>query len=495
LATRRLGLVALPLSSLSLALVVACADSPLVTDVDEPTQPRADGGRKDTSDSPTDAGSTQQDGANKDAEVSLPACPAPSTLGRGLAWVRSNPMMISGLSVVMGAPSATAVNEYFDGFHATAAHVWENGLPTEVAGFAAANNPRFRYISWLHKDGKSISNNQVLGGAAALPGRIGYQIGDEPQDQASLNEIIAGAALVKAADPDGLRIINLNNSDAAKALRVSAISAADFDVLSYDHYTWQTSAMNGLMATREAAKSVGKPYWRYQASFHYKSDSPSATAEDMRWDALAGAVFGFTGNTWFLYSVEANNPDLSPLLFTVGGDYAATKKPLYQAAASINLELANIGRSLVLLESTDVRYVASIALLRPSSVAAWQKGAGNDPYLSKVSLGGAHDLLVGHFKDDCGEPYVMVQNQAHPGGTIPNNSVIGAKFTLEFDFAGATDTALDKTAVLALDSITGNVAPRVLWPTGATTGKLDLDLAPGAVFFFKYKNARPFVKQ
>lgn len=404
-------------------------------------------------------------------------------------------MMISGLSVFMGPPSAAAVTEYFDVFHATAAHVWENGLPTEIAGFAAANHPSFRYISWVHKDGKSVENDQVIGGAPSLPGRIGYQIGDEPQNQESLDEILAGALLVKAADPAGLRIVNLNDSDAAKTLRVPSISAPDIDILSYDHYTWATSAMNGLMATRAAALSAGKPYWRYLRSFHYKSDEPAGTAEDLRWDALVGAVFGFTGTSWFLYTIDANNQDLAPLLFTVGGDYAATKTPLYQAAASINQELVHIGRSLVLLQSTDVRYVASFSLLRPSGVAAWQKGAGNDPYLSKVSLGGVHDLLVGHFRDDCGEPYVMVQNQAHPGGSIPNNGAGGSSFTLEFDFTGATDAAIDKTAVVALDSTTGSIAPRPLWPTGATTAKLDLELPPGAVFFFKYKNARPFAKQ
>src|SRR5690606_6864100 len=163
------------------------------------------------------------------------------------------------LSVVMGAPASAAVTEYFDGFHATAAHVWENGLPAEIAAFAAANHPRFRYVSWVHRDGTSVANGEVIGGAAPLPGRIGYQIGDEPQSQQALDEILAGAAAVKAADPDGLRIINLNDTDAARPLRSAAIAAADIDVLSYDHYTWATSANTGLMATRAAALAAGKP--------------------------------------------------------------------------------------------------------------------------------------------------------------------------------------------------------------------------------------------
>src|SRR5690606_31265849 len=86
-------------------------------------RPDEDGGRA----SPADPGA-----ADAAAVAALPACEAPKDLGRGVAWVRANPMMIAGLSVVMGAPASAAVTEYFDGFHATAPHVWENGLPAEI---------------------------------------------------------------------------------------------------------------------------------------------------------------------------------------------------------------------------------------------------------------------------------------------------------------------------------------------------------------------------
>jgi hypothetical protein len=481
------------------ALASACGDTP-ATGADPSAQKDAaaasdtDGSTPDVTDATNDAGKSKPDGGGP-GDSGAAACNPPSGLGRGLTWVRENPMMISGLSTAMGSPSAQAVTEYFDGFHATAAHVWENGLPAEIAGFAAANHPGFRYVSWVHRDGTSLQNSQVLGGAPSLPGRIGYQIGDEPVSSDALQEILAGAAVVKGADPAGLRIINLNDTDGANDLRTQAAQAADIDVLSYDHYTWATSAQNGLMSTRTAALAAGKPYWRYIRSFYYKDDGPSGTASDLRWDALVGAVYGFSGNSWFVYSIEASNADIAPLLFATGGDYAAAKTSLYEAAANANLELAQIGRTLVLLRSTDVRYVASISLLKPSALQAWAKGAGNDPYLSGVSLGGPRDLLVGHFRDDCDEPYIMVQNQAHAGGTIPNNSSGSDTFTLSFDFAGATDSTLDKTAVLALDTATGAVASRPLSSTGATTAQLVVDLPAGAVFFFKYKNARPFVRQ
>jgi hypothetical protein len=403
-------------------------------------------------------------------------------------------MMISGLSVVMGAPSAAAVGDYFDAFHATAVHLWQTGIPTEISGWAAANHAGFRYVTWVDKDGKSSANGQVLGGAAPLAGRVGYQIGDEPDGQASLDAMLAGAAAVKAKDPDGLRIINLNNSDEADALRAQAIQAPDIDVLSVDHYTYNTNAHSAMMKTRTVALAAGKPYWRYARSFYYKAKGPSGTAEDLRWDALSGAVYGFTGHTWFVYSVEGGSADLAPLLFSKGGDFAASKTALYATAATLNQQLAQIGRTLVLLESTDVRYIAQIGLLRPQGLSDWAKGAGGDPYLSSISVGGG-DLLVGTFKDDCGEIYVMLQNQAHPGASIPIGNANALSFTLSFDFGASTDATLDEGAIMALDITTGAATPRALASTGAATAKLDVSLPAGDVLFFKYKNGRPFVRQ
>jgi hypothetical protein len=418
-------------------------------------------------------------------------CATPANLTRGLAWVRDHPMMIAGLSVAMGAPSSAAVDDYFDNFHATAVHTWENGLPTEIAGWGAPQRPDFRYVSWVHLDGTSVANHMLLGGVAPLPGRIGYQLGDEPQDQTSFDAIAAGAAAVKAADPDGLRIINLNDSDEANDLRTQAAQHADFDVLSYDHYTWGTSAHSGLASTRSAALAAGKPYWRYMKAFYYKDDSPEGAEADLRWDAFVGAVYGFTGYTWFVYSVEAGSQDLAPLLYTVGGDFDGTKTAQWAQAATINQQLARLGKTLVRLRSTDVRYVAK--LINLSGLPAWSAGAGGEPYLTTVS-GSSADVLVGTFRDDCDEPYVMVQNQAHPQGDYPNSSSSDKTITLAFDFAsGGAD--VDPSALEALDLATGSVVDLALTSTGATTAKLDVTLPAGGVVLFKYKTGRAFASQ
>jgi hypothetical protein len=446
----------------------------------------------------SDAATSDGAGSNNDAVVGAdapgtPGCEAPANLGRGAAWVRANPMMISGISVAMGAPSAAAVDAYFDDFHATAVHTWENGLPSEIAGWRAANHSQFRYVSWVNVDGTSVANGDVLGGTDPLPGRIGYQIGDEPGDMDALDAIVAGAQAVKAADPDGLRIINLNDSDAANALRTPAAQHPEFDVLSYDHYSWGTGAHDGLASTRAAAIAAGKPYWRYAKSFYYKDDSPEGTESDLRWDAFVGAVYGFTGYTWFVYSIEAGSEDLAPLLFASGGDFGGTRTAQWTMAAGINAQLQRLGRTLAVLRSTDVRYVAKY--VNVSGLDGWSAGAGGDPYLQDVSLGGSADALVGTFRDDCDEPYVMVQNQAHDGADFPNNSTSAKTFVLDFDFAGATDPSLDRSALASLDLSTGTVVDIPLTSTGASTASVELSLPAGGVVLFKYKTSHGFASQ
>lgn len=467
-----------------------------------------DAGSTDAGAGETDAGTVvdagPEDAGNPDAgapddggepDASTPeTCEPPDDLGRGLRFVRENPMMISGLAVVMGDPTADDVDAYFDAFHANTVHLWENGLPAEVSAWSAAGRDDFRYVSWVHRDGTSVANGEVLGGLVpALPGRVGYQIGDEPTDQAALDAIAAGALAVQEADPDGLRIINLNDTDGAYTLREQAIGLEAIDVLSYDHYNWGWDAYEGLADTRRVALAAGKPYWRYVKAFHYKDESAEGTLSDLRWDAFVGAVYGFTGYTWFVYSIDAANDSVAPLLFEVGGDYGAARTPLYAAAATVNLELARLGRALVMLTSTDVRYVPRYALSKPQGIAAWSAGAGGDPHLTGISLDDDREALVGFFVDDCGERYVMLQNQAHDGASLLNRSESPASFTLGFDFAGAPP-GLDPSQLEALDLETGAIVDLSLAGTG-TTRTLTTTLPAGGVLLFKYKTGAPFALQ
>jgi len=461
--------------------VMGDVDLAVATDVD---LARADGA--------TDGAVAHEDGG------ALAQCAAPASLSRGNAWVRSHRMMVSGLSVAMGSPNAAVVNEYFDGFHGNAVHLWANGLPTEIAGWNAAGRSDFRYVSWVEADGTSAApdnagGTMLLGGAAPLPGRIGYQIGDEPGDAAALAPMLVTAAAIRAADPDALTIINVNDGDGVDGFRDQAITNASVDVLSYDHYVYRVSGYGALNKVRKAALAAGKPYWRYAQAFYYADESAESTEADLRWDAFLGPPFGYTVHTWFLYQIDAGNQDLMPLLFGAKGDYAATKTSLYAVAAALNTQLAQLGRTISLLRSVDVRYVTTV--LNLSGLDAWQKGAGGDPYLAKITAQGtARDAAVGLFRDDCDEPYVILQNVAHPGAFVPNTSASPTTFRVELDFSASTDATLDRGALVGLDLATGLSTTIVLNGAGDLR-TVDLNIPAGGIVLWKYKNARPIVRQ
>lgn len=464
---------------------------------DAGTSPGNDGGTSPDSDAGThpgeDAGPSPGDDAGTGGEdAGTVQCTPPE--GRGLRWVRENPMMISALTVMMGAPTPAHVNAYFDDFGANAVHLWENGLPVEISAWHAAGRDDFRYISWVNKDGTSLANGQVLGGMAPLPGRIGYQVGDEPNTQEHFDEIAAGLEVVRQADPDGLRILNLHDANAGYQFREAAANLETVDILSYDHYSYRTDVHEGLNDTRRKALAAGKPYWRYMESFWYKHKEIDQSLSDMRWDAFVGAVYGYTGYTWFLYSIEASNPELHPLLFETPGSFDAQRTQFFDYAAAINRELATLGRALVMLTSTDVRYIARYALLHPQGISSWSPGAGGDPYLADIEVTGNRDLLVGFFVDDCGEHYVMVQSQQHSSGIPPNRGTSTTEVTLRFDFSQAPMN-LDDTYVESFDISTGNIVDLVLTSDGPTSASLPLTLGPGEPLLFKYATGRPFALQ
>lgn len=507
----------------SCAAVLACSPEPPLADggpgdagegfddaggspgTDAGTDAGANPGSDAGTDAGTNPGSDAGDGGGTHADAGTDAgddagpedggtaqCPSPT--GRGLTFVRQNPMLISGLSVVMGEPTAAHVNAYYDDFGANAVHLWETGLPDEISAWHAAGRDDFRYITWVHKDGTSLANGEVLGGIEPLPGRIGYQIGDEPTTQEAFDDIAAGLLIVEEADPEGLRILNLNDTDGAYTLRAQAANLDAVDVLSYDHYSYRADVHEGLNDTRQKALAAGKPYWRYIKSFYYKDRSPEGTLSDLRWDAFVGAVYGFTGYTWFVYSIEAGNESVAPLLFETGGSFDAAHTQQYAYAATVNRELATLGRALVLLTSTDVRYLAAFSILAPRGISAWGQGAGGDPYLSDVEVAGNRDLLVGFFVDDCGERYVMLQSQQHAGGLLHNSGTSDTEVTLRFDFEGAP-AGLDVSLVESLDLSSGEIVDLALSAAGASGAELQLTLPAGAPLLFKYATGQPFALQ
>lgn len=451
-----------------------------------------------------------------------------SGLSRGLAWVRSNPMLITSLSASMGTPPVGVVSDYFGSFGATAKMLWQDG-PAEVPGWQPGGtaNP---FVTWLRSDGTSSawdpflmrfeSTGETLGGLGPnYPGRIGYQVGDEPVSISALTQIQAGIETVRMLDPEALAYTNLSRyvSDPVAVLDFWQDNV-DADVLMMSDYFFDDLQYTSLEMMRTRALAKGVPYWKYlNAYVGAESDFDRVhTESDLRWQAMVGLVYGYTGFSWFLYQASGGpqHPSATQYggsaLFDEVGAWSSAKTPVWQIVSDINEELANLGRTMTQLRSTDVRFIKAEhpLAIQPQLTTPWTVGAGGDPYLTAIRAADGEppmDIPVGFFVDSPGQSYVMVQNGRHthslgaatpplPGAELPG------RIRLEFDFTGAPLT-IDRGRVEYLDPDDGKVKVLDLTelpPAQGAEQNPDLRFAeplldPGEVLLFKYTNTVPFL--
>jgi len=422
-------------------------------------------------------------------------------LSPGLRWVRSNPMFISGLVVSMQAPGSTVVDDYFDDFGATALHTWSQGLPNRVQGWRASGRSDFSFVSWVREDGSSMDGGAVIGGVApGQPDRIGYQVGDEPRNMTEVLEIEQGVAAVRAADPDALIIVNFGNpeqgTDLLDMLDYSA-GTIGIDVISYDWYGYHYSTTYERLAIhRQVALDYGIPYWRYLSSFEEIGESNWPEESDMRWNAMSGVVYGYTGHTWFVYQSASPPHQVVSALFDQPGTWSSPANQRFAIASQLNEELGVLGEVLPWLTSTDVRYTPGVAMYAPAGTSPWTAGAGGDPYLVSVqpvnlSTWEVQDVLIGFFVDDDGSRYLALQNPTHAASDWPLMVSSSCDFELRFDFASAPPT-VDPTQLLVLDHQQDLVRSEVLLPVG-NEQVLNVSIDAGDLLFFKYADGAGFV--
>jgi hypothetical protein len=399
-------------------------------------------------------------------------------------------MFISGLTVGMSSVDANAAHDYLDGLHANAVHTWATGLPGEIAAWQSVR-PGVRWVSWVDQTGNSLSNSSLLGGTDGGAGRIAYQIGDEPASQHDYDQIVAAIASVRMADPDALTIVNYTGSPNPSFLDQHA-TLAKADIYSFDNYTRHKDAYASLASIRAAGIKYGLPYWRYMRAYVDKGNPAAVDDSDCRWDAFSGLVYGFTGHTWFVYQSQFN-PDFTQALFANGGSFAAAKTSTFAIVAQIDLELANLGRAITQLTSTDVRYIPALSVWQPKGTVSWSAGAGSDPFITNIAAGPGSgtlpELLVGFFVDAAGDHYVMVQNVRHAHAEFPIGGTQSLALQVDFDFGSS---GVDATKLLALSRTTGAIDELPLENKGGTKAQLLVTLEAGNVVLFKYATGRPF---
>jgi len=412
--------------------------------------------------------------------------------------LRSDPPFISGLMLVDGPPPRAFVDDYFEGFHATAVHFWEAGLPGQLAAWEVSGRGDLRFFSWVDRDGRSRDGGAVIGGLGpGRRGRVGFQIGDEPgldgSGFAAVLPFREGVEAVRRADPNALVVMNFSVGvrDLGRILDYAG-GTLGIDVFSFDRYNLGKRQYGSLELIRRYAQKYHRPYWRYLYGYRRHAEdrlSPS----DLRWDAMSGLVYGFTGFTWFIYQTETMG--IAPAFFDEPG-YAGAKSPLWTAAAEVNRDLAAYLGVTTHLWSTDVRYRALLPLLQPEGTRPWRPGAGGDPYLSGLTPAAepgseGMEILAGFFRDDAGERYVMLQNTRHSRGSPPDDSDEEGIIQLRFDFRGAPPD-VDPKRILIFDPKRRGSRALTLDPRGPRRGVAELKVAAGDVVFFKYATGRPF---
>jgi hypothetical protein len=450
-----------------------------------------------------------------------------SGMSRGQEWVRTNPMLISALSASMGAPPRIVLDDYFGPFGATTTMLWQDGS-SEVTGWqpGGASNP---FITWLRSDGTSSvwnpfvsafeSTGEVLGGLGSNHvGRVAYQVGDEAGSITALDHIQTGIEAVRAIDPNALVYTNLSfYVTDPPAVLGHWQNNIDADVLMMSDYFFNELQYTSMEAMRTRALAKGVPFWKYlNAYIGAESDfSLVHTESDLRWQAMVGLVYGYSGFTWFL-NQAADGPKHATatqyggsILYADVGDWSSPKTPLWGTVAEINRELGNLGRSMTQLTSTDVRFIKAdhASATQPPLTTPWSPGAGGDPYLTMIGPADGEapmDIPVGFFSDVAGQNYVMVQNGRHthsiaadepplPGAENPG------RIRLEFDFAAAP-FEIDRGRIEYLDPADGKV--RILnldeiAPLEGAEANPDLRYAepkldPGEPLLFKYTDTIPF---
>ncbi len=424
-----------------------------------------------------------------------------------MLWVRTEPMFISGLIPSMGAPSSSFVTGYLDDFGANAVHLWQDGLPGEMDAWRV-ERPGVRFLTWTLPDGTPAGpNDQVLGGYSGEPGRIGYQISDEPRTLAELQAIEQGVAAVRAADPGALVIINFGQVEdhsepgdggLLDTMIQYTVDHGLADVLSHDNYSLNNSGFAWLEGFRAVGLSAGLPYWRYLNSYRSDPSDDMPTQADLRWHALLGVVYGYTGHSWFVYQISSGHAPLTPVFFDVAGDPDASRTQQFAWAAALNAELAYYGQVLPHLTSLGVRHVATHSLLDIAAVQTYGPAEQIDPFLSTVEITAgyqflgnlAQEVLLGFFRDDADRRYLVVQNLNRDGRSTVGNHV-DATVRLSFDFAGAP-AGLRTDRLERLDAASRSVAPVPLTPSGGTTASVEITLAAGDVAFLRYDDGCPW---
>jgi hypothetical protein len=428
--------------------------------------------------------------------IAVPARATPAS-GFGNGWVRDHPFTLMGLNIFA---ANLDVGEYADaGFNTLLA--WEE--TAQQTSIAASGGLTWHAHIRPAAQGPDVHLQNLVHGAAASPGGLGWLLHDEP-GYLHMSGIGEAATWIRTSYPGMPVYCNAFPSYAsAEQLYGDASNPSysfssyldDFigliapDVLMYDHYPFLADGertdgyYSDLLTVRSKALGANIPYWAFIQSWA-DANTRLPSESDLRMHIFTHLAAGYSGLAYFTYDPWDD-----------GGliDAAGAPTALYHLAADVNAEVLNLGHSLRYLTSSDVRYLRGEFMLLgmwltdnpvPDGIAEWTAGAGGDPHIiaadvdstDAANLGLGKDGVLGLFTDDGGRHYFMLVNAWHAADTSAADATL--PFVVEFD------SAVD--ALLELDRESGQ---EVVVPL--TDHRLVVSIEGGSGRLFKYMDG-PF---
>ena len=374
--------------------------------------------------------------------------------GRGIKWVRSNPLTVTGL-VLMDPFDA----EQYRRCGMETAMLWK----ASESLFAATTKAGLRWHGHakprrFNADGNTTRFDEEMKSRLTMltekyPGCTGWLVWDEPQRvtmpvagkitawlrKKYPEKLIYSNALPKGANPPkywggppkGKYNYELYLRDMIRIVRP--------DVLMLDQYPFAKDGDTTpfffwtIANVREEAMRARIPYWIFVQAYETKGGKRLPSESDLRMQTFVSLAYGYTGIAYFTYC-----PTWPRAMLDKGG------KPnyLYHAAKSLNREVVNVGQALRFLTSQRIYYVPGRhrkgRKLLPNTMSAfnssWQPRDGRSYRIRNIVVedeGPERDALVGYFTDDRGQKYFMLVNLWHDMGASAAERMLTV--TVHFD--------------------------------------------------------------
>ena len=342
---------------------------------------------------------------------------AEKELSRGTRWVQSHPFTVMGLTI---AERGVAIEQYkAAGFTSMLAWKPRDLIlgPTSKAGMPwhlhlyvdkhVGDNP---HRGGLWGDAK---REECRGYVDAYPGGIGWLINDEPSEGHEMEVTAKVLAWLREEWPERLAYSNAFPSGPRNPGYMRAFAeTVRPDVLMFDRYPYDKRGRTSgalfwnMGYVRELGLEWGIPYWAFIQSYEDRSRRGSVLPSEsqLRMQMYASLAYGYTGIAYFCY-------DHGEQFVVTLVDLEGRPSRLYASAAKLNGEVAKLGRTLRMLLSTDVFYVAAKDGRQPKGTKTLEAGSEAPMVVDAEAL--TADAVVGLFKDDDGGRYFMVVNTAH----------------------------------------------------------------------------------